>query len=234
MTTSGTSAFNLNLIEIVEEAFERTGNEMRTGYDMRTATRSLNLLSMEWANRGINLWTVEQGSIPLVVGQATYDLPLDTIDLSSYMLRTGTGINQTDLVLSRMSLPTYAAIPNKLSQGRPLQLWVDRKSGATVGATVQYPQVVLWPVPEQSNYYTLIYWRLRRMQDAGVGAETQDIPFRFLPAMIAGLALQLARKLPNATDRIPMLELDYEKQWQLASDEDRDKSSLRIVPMYVR
>src|SRR5210317_834039 len=131
MATSGTATFDLDLNNLVEEAYERCGVELRTGYEMRTARRSLNLLTIEWANRGINLWTIEEGSIPLVQGTATYDLPVDTIDLLDSVIRTGTGANQTDINISRISVSTYATIPNKNTQGRPIQVWVNRQSGAT-------------------------------------------------------------------------------------------------------
>ena len=115
MTTSGTSTFNLDLNDLVEEAFERCGRELRTGYDLRTARRSLNLLTIEWANRGINLWTIEQGSIPLYMGTITYDLPVDTIDLLDQVVRTGTGVNQTDININRISESTYSTIPDRKS-----------------------------------------------------------------------------------------------------------------------
>ena len=231
MTTSGTSAFNMNLNELVEEAFERCGAELRTGYDLRTARRSLNLLTIEWANRGINLWTVEQGSIPLVQGQIVYDLPVDTIDLIDHVIRTQSGQGQTDINISRISVDTYSTIPNKNAQGRPIQVWINRQSGATEpGTGVAYPQINVWPAPEQSNYYTFVYWRLRRIQDAGSGTTTQDIPFRFLPCMVAGLAYHLSKKIPNALERSQMLKMEYEELWQQAADEDREKAALRIAP----
>jgi hypothetical protein len=237
MTTTGTSTFNLDLNNLLEEAFERCGVEMRTGYDMRTARRSLNLLTIEWANRGINLWTVEQGSIPLVQGQITYNLPVDTIDLLDHVIRTQSGVNQTDINISRVSVDTYSTIPNKNAQGRPIQVWINRQSGATVpdgltpaGTVVQSPQINVWPAPDQSSFYTFVYWRLRRIQDAGNGVNTQDIPFRMLPCLVAGLAYYLAMKLPEALPRIEMLKLSYEEQWNLASSEDREKASLRIAP----
>jgi hypothetical protein len=230
MTTSGTSAFNLDLNTLVEEAFERCGAELRTGYDMRTARRSLNLLSIEWANRGINLWTVEQGSIALTQGTISYDLPVDTIDLLEHVVRTQSGVSQVDLNINRISVDTYATIPNKNAQGRPIQVWINRQSGATESGGVNYPTINVWPAPEQSNYYTFVYWRLRRVQDAGNGTTTQDIPFRMLPALVAGLAYYLALKLPDALPRVEMLKAMYEEQWQLASDEDREKAPLRIAP----
>ena len=237
MTTSGTTSFNLNLNDLFEEAFERCGVELRTGYDFRTARRSLNIMTIEWANRGINLWTIEQGSIPMVQGQITYDLPVDTIDLLEHVIRTQSGQGQTDINISRISVDTYATIPNKNAQGRPIQVWINRQSGATYpdglippGTETKPPQINVWPAPEQSNYYTFVYWRLRRIQDAGNGTTTQDIPFRFIPVMVAGLAYYLSLKLPDALPRSEMLKAAYEEQWQLASDEDREKAPLRIAP----
>ncbi len=237
MTTTGTTSFNLDLNNLVEEAFERCGLELRTGYDMRTARRSLNLLTIEWANRGINLWTVEQGQIAMVQGQIVYNLPVDTIDLLDHVIRTQTGVNQTDINISRISVDTYSTIPNKNAQGRPIQVWINRQSGATVpdgllppGTVVQNPQINVWPAPDQDNFYTFVYWRLRRIQDAGNGINTQDIPFRFLPCLVAGLAYYLSMKLPEALPRVEMLKMSYEEQWALASSEDREKASLRIAP----
>lgn len=231
MTTSGTTAFNLNLNDLVEEAFERCGAELRTGYDLRTARRSLNLLTIEWANRGINLWTIEQGSIPMVQGQITYDLPVDTIDLLEHVIRTQTGQGQTDITINRISIDTYSTIPNKNAQGRPIQVWINRQSGADYPVDgVAYPSINVWPAPEQSNYYTFVYWRLRRLQDAGDGVTTQDIPFRFLPCMVAGLAYHLSLKIPGALERSQMLKAEYEELWQQAADEDREKAPLRIAP----
>lgn len=224
MATSGTTAFNLDLVELVEEAFERTGNEMRTGYDLRTARRSLNLLFADWANRGLNMWTYEQGSIPLVAGTATYNLPTDTVDLLEHVIRTGAGneSTQADLTISRISVSTYATIPTKLTQGRPIQIYIDRKTTT--------PTVTLWPIPDDSQPYTLVYWRLRRIQDAGEGVNTQDIPFRFLPPMVSGLAYYLAMKVPGGLERIQILKEQYDQDWLQASAEDREKASLRIVP----
>ena len=230
MTTSGTQSFNLELKDIMEEAFERCGAEMRTGYDFRTARRSLNLLTIEWSNRGINLWTIEEGSIPLVQGQIEYNLPVDTIDLLDSVIRTQTGIGQTDINISRISVSTYATIPNKNAQGRPIQVWIDRQSGATEPSGVNFPQIYVWPTPDQSNFYTYVYYRLKRIQDAGNGVNTQDIPFRMLPCLVAGLAYYLSMKIPDALTRIEMLKMEYENQWLLASTEDREKASLRLAP----
>lgn len=303
MSTSGTTTFNLDLNNIVEEAFERCGIESRTGYDLRTARRSMNLLSMEWANRGINLWTVEQQSIPMVTGQPIYPLPIDTVDILDAVIRTNNGStsNQIDINISRIAEPTYMSIPNKLATGRPIQMYVNRQSGMTnatavtlngaisasdttitlsstanlasvgfikvdnetisysnisgnqlvncyrgqngttaashlTGASVSVqnlPCVNLWPTPNPpGNQYTFVYYRLRRMQDAGTGGSyEQDIPFRLMPALVAGLAYQIAMKKPEVPpDRIAMLKQDYMEQFQLAADEDRDKASVRFVP----
>lgn len=231
MTTTGTTTFNLDLNNLIEEAFERCGAELRTGYDLRTARRSLNLLTIEWANQGINLWTVEQGSIPMVQGQITYDIPADTIDLIDHVIRTQTGQAQTDINISRISVDTYSTIPNKNAQGRPIQVWINRQSGADYPVDgVAYPQINVWPAPDQSNFYTFVYWRLRRIQDAGDGVNTQDIPFRFLPAMVAGLAYHLSLKIPDAMARTQMLKAMYDEAWQNAGDEDREKAALRIAP----
>lgn len=229
-TTSGTTDFNLDLNFILEEAYERCGAELRTGYDIRTARRSLNLLTIEWANRGINLWTIEEGTIPLVQGEAQYGMPVDTIDILDHVVRTGTGMGQTDINISRISVDTYSTIPNKNAQGRPIQLWFNRLGGQTTPTGTQYPTINVWPTPDQSNFYTLVIWRLRRMQDAGNGVNTQDIPFRFLPAMVAGLAYHLSLKIPEALPRVPLLKQMYDEAWQLASDEDREKAPLRIAP----
>jgi hypothetical protein len=242
MTTSGTNSFNLDLNTLVEEAFERCGLELRSGYDMRTARRSLNLLTIEWANRGINLWTIEQGQIAMTQGTITYSLPVDTIDLLDHVIRTQTGIEQTDINISRISVDTYSTIPNKNAQGRPIQVWINRQSGAqypingnqpnTTNTTtgINPPNINVWPCPDQNNFYTFVYWRLRRIQDAGNGINTQDIPFRMLPCLVAGLAYYLAMKLPDALPRLEMLKAAYEEQWALAASEDREKASLRIAP----
>lgn len=223
MATSGTTAFNLDLTELIEEAFERCGAEMRSGYDMRTARRSLNLLFADWANRGINMWTIDSGSIPLVAGTATYSLPTDTVDLMEHVIRTGAGnaATQADLTITRISVPTYASIPNKLQQARPIQIVVHR---------TEAPSVTVWPIPDNAQTYTLVYWRLRRIQDAGNGVNTMDVPFRFVPALVAGLAYYLSMKLPGAMERMQALKLQYDEAWTLASDEDREKASVRFVP----
>jgi len=224
MAVSGTAVFNLDLTEIVEEAFERAGSEMRTGYDLRTARRSLNLLFADWANRGVNMWTFEQGTITLVAGTATYNLPADTVDLMEHVIRTGAGSasTQADLTITRISVSTYATIPNKLQQSRPNQVLIQR--------LVDNPTITVRPVPDSSQTYTFVYWRLRRIDDAGTGVNTMDVPFRFLPCMVAGLAYYLAMKVPNGTNRLQVLKQQYDEAWDLASTEDREKAAVRFVP----
>lgn len=225
MTTSGTTTFNMDLNEYVEEAFERCGAELRTGYDLRTARRSLNLLFTDWANRGLNLWCVEQGQQVLTPGTATYTLPADTVDLIEHVIRTGAGSasTQSDLTITRISVSTYSSIPNKLQQARPIQVWINRQADA--------PQFTVWPTPDNSQTYTFVYWRLRRIQDAGAGGTyTQDIPFRFLNALVAGLAYYLSMKIPGAIERMQVLKQQYDEAWDLASTEDREKAAVRFVP----
>ena len=300
MATSGTSSFNLDLTEIVEEAFERCGSELRTGYDLRTARRSLNLMFADWANRGINMWTIEPGTITLVAGQNTYALPDDTVDLVEHVIRTGANnvSTQADLTITRISVSTYATIPNKLQQARPIQVWIQRYNaqnspiGATLpalitssattitlsstaglpasgfiklddeiinygyitgdtlyncargqqgttaashalGTTVywaQVPAVTVWPTPDNSTTYTFAYWRLRRTQDSGGGVDVMDVPFRFIPCMVSGLAYYMSMKIPKALERMDTLKAQYEEAWQLAADEDREKAAIRFVP----
>jgi len=229
--TTDLSDFNLDLNAIIEEAFERCGAELRTGYDFRTARRSLNLLTMDWANRGINMWTIEQGEQLLTYNDGTYDLPVDTVDLLDHVIRTGTGTNQTDINITRISVSTYAMIPNKNATGRPIQVWIERRTGATDSAnTTVPPRFTVWPKPDNSTTYTFVYWRLRRMQNAGDGINGQDIPFRFLPCMVAGLAYYLSLKIPGAEARTQMLKAMYDEAWELASTEDREKAAVRFVP----
>jgi hypothetical protein len=302
MSTSGTTTFNLDLNNLIEEAFERCGSELRTGYDLRTARRSLNLLTVEWANRGINLWTIEQGQIDLVTGQAIYPIPTNTIDLLDHVVRQNNGVasTQVDLNITRISESTYSTIPNKLTTGRPIQVWLNRQTGQsnsvaavlngsiTSTATsitvtdasqltsggfikidsevISYPNIVgnvltncargqngttaaahntaaaitvqnlpcvnVWPTPDAGGGpYTFVYWRLRRIQDAGTnGAVEQDIPFRLLPCLVAGLAFYLSQKLPDGLARMQVLKAEYEEQWLIASTEDREKAASRFVP----
>ncbi len=177
----------------------------------------------DWGNRGLNLFTIDSNTIPLVSGTATYLLPTDTVDLIDQVIRTGAGnaSTQADLTCTHISSSTYATLPNKLSPGRPLQVWIQR---------LLVPQITLWPVPDSATTYSLVYWRLRRIQDAGTGANTADVPFRFLPVLIAGLAYYLSMKIPAAYERMPALKAQYDESWLVASDEDREKAAVRFVP----
>lgn len=306
MTTSGLTSFNLDLNDMVEEAFERAGSELRTGYDLRTARRSLNLLFADWANRGVNMWTFEQNTITLVTGQPTYALPDDTVDLLDHVIRTNANVanNQADLTITRISMPTYATIPNKLIQGRPIQVWVQRLTGgssvlagtvqATISATattipvtslvgiptagfiqigseligynetspadgatpaylynctrgqdgttaashatgaamslVQKNSITVWPTPNAGTTYQFVYWRMRRIQDAGGGTKTMDVPFRFVPCLAAGLAYYIALKVPEGLARLDVLKQQYDEAWDRAAGEDQEKAAVRFVP----
>ena len=224
MATSGTATFNMDFTEIAEEAWERAGREMRSGYDLRTARRSMNLLTIEWQNRGINMWTIDEGTVSLVEGTATYALPADTIDLLEHVIRTNSGnvSTQSDLSISRISVSTYASIPNKLTKGRPIQIYIDRGQAN--------PSATVWPVPDASDTYVLKYYRMRRIEDAGSGVNTADVNFRFLPCLVSGLAYYIAQKDPELAPRIPMLQTEYERQFDLAAQEDREKASISLVP----
>jgi hypothetical protein len=300
MSTTGTTLFNMDFTEIAEEAWERAGREMRSGYDLRTARRSMNLMTIEWQSKGINMWTMEQGFINLTPGLATYALPTDTIDLLEQVIRTGsnTASTQADLTITRISVSTYATIPNKLQQARPIQVWIQRLSGETnptaavlVGAITatdtsitlntvvglagagfirlgtediyytyitgntlggvfrgqnnstaaaqadgtavfvpQFPAVTVWPTPDNSVPYQFVYWRLRRVQDAGAGVETADMNFRFLPCLVAGLAYHIAIKVPELMPRVDMLKQMYMEAFEIAAGEDREKAPVRFVP----
>ena len=227
MTTSGTTAFDMDFTEIAEEAWERAGREMRSGYDLRTARRSMNLMTIEWQNRGINMWTIDEGTLALTEGTSEYTLPADTIDLLEQQIRTGSGnvATQSDLTISRISVSTYASIPNKLTQGRPIQVYIERLRDA--------PKINVWPVPD-NNDYVFYYWRMRRIEDAGSGIQTSDMNFRFFPCLVAGLAYYIAMKIPELMARVPMLKEAYEEQFMLAAGEDREKASLRLVPRATR
>ncbi len=221
MTTSGTASIEYDVNEILEEAWERATEvlDLRVGYQLKTARRSLNLLLMDLANKGINLFTVQEGTIPLLTGTDTYNLPADTVDLIEYVLRT-TDTTQRDFSLSRISVSTYAGLSNKQTQGRPNQIYIDRQIT---------PTVTLYPVP-QNDSYTLVYWRLRRIQDAATGTNTMDMPFRFIPALVSGVAYYLAMKVPGGQARVPLLKAAYNEALQDAMDEDRDKSSWHVTP----
>lgn len=224
--SSQTTTFNLDIADVVEEAFERaTGGTraVQTGYDYRTARRSLNILIMEWANRGINMWTLDQGIIPLVKGLAGYQLPADTIDLVEHYIRVTTNGKPKDQALTRIAMPTYANISDKTLQGMPQQIFLQR--------IAPYPVLTLWPVPDHDNHYELVAWRLRRIHDASApGSQTMDMPFRFIPALVAGLAYHMATKLPEGAARAIPLKAAYDEAFEFAALEDRERATVRFVP----
>jgi hypothetical protein len=211
-----------DLPEIFEEAFERAGLQMQTGYDLKTARRSLNLLTLEWQNRGLNLWTIDSGTQALTAGTATYQMPADTIDLIEHQVRTGSGTEQVDTSLERISVSSYAQQSAKNLQGRPSQIFVDRQATAV--------NVTLWPVPDSSSY-TLSYFRLRGINgiSSGIGT-TADVPPRFVPCLAAGMAYYIAMKKPEVAARVAPLKQEYEFQFELAAGEDTDSSSMKFVP----
>jgi len=301
-TTSGAASFNLDLTELVEEAFERAGSELRTGYDLKTARRSLNLLFADWANRGVNMWTFEQGTITLTQGLNTYAIPTDTVDLLDHVIRTQANVaaTQADLTITRVSVSTYATLPNKLTQARPIQVWYQRLDGqimpttavlaTSISATANtvvlsnvvglpaigyinldsetifynyidgntlsncfrgqngttaaahtasasakiyinnVPRVTMWPTPDGSQTYQFVYWRMRRVQDAGSGVNVMDVPFRFVPCMVAGLSYYIALKVPGGMERLVVLKQQYDEAWMTAADEDQERAALRLVP----
>lgn len=220
-STSGTVDFKLDILSIVEEAFEQAGGELRTGYDLQTSRRSLQLLMLEWANRGINLWTVKEDSISLVASTKTYNLADDIIDVLDGIVRTNTGVSQTDYTLTRISVSTYAQRTNKNTEARPTEMYIDRQNR---------PTVTFWPVPNDASF-TFNYWYLRRIEDIGAdNTKNYDMPERFTPALVAGLASKIALKKPELTARFPLLKALYEEQWEIAAAEDRSKADTMLVP----
>ena len=214
MTTSGSRDFNLDVGEVIEEAYERCGLEVRTGYDAKTARRSLNLMFAEWANRGLNLWTVNQATIDLVQGTSLYSLASDVVDTLDVVLRR----TNTDYEVQRISRGDYVTLPNKTTQGRPSQYYLDRQIT---------PQLNLWAVPENSTDQ-IIYYYVRRIEDADTLVNTTDMPFRFYPCMVAGLAYYMAVK--RTPERIQMLKTIYEEEFQRAADEDQGRTPLKLQP----
>ena len=223
MATSGSKSFNLDIDEIVEEAHERAGlGRAYSGADYRTARRSLNLLNQEFANKGINLWTIEEQVLALGSGTASYTLPKYVISILDHSIRTGTGTSQSDLNISRMSLGEWASLTNKNATGRPTKIYIERLAGG--------PKLNIWPVPDNTNY-SLVYYMVNQMDDALNGGQYQyDAPTRFLPAIVSGLAYQIALKNPNTMERVPILKQIYDEDFNLAAQEDRDRSDFRITP----
>jgi hypothetical protein len=218
MAVSGSKDFELDVAEYIEEAFERCGLEPKTGYDLKSARRSLNLMLADWANRGLNRWTIEQSTVSLVQGTASYSLGADTIDILSAVIRTNAGAsNQQDIIISRVSRQEFLNIPSKLTQARPTEFYVDR----TINPTVE-----VWPTPDQA--YTLVYDRLVRMDDADTAQNTLEMPFRFYPCLAAGLAYYISLK--RAPDRTQILKAIYEEEFERAASEDRDRANLKLTP----
>jgi hypothetical protein len=214
MAVSGSTDFELNVAEYIEEAFERCGLEVRTGYDLKTAKRSLNLMLAEWANRGLNQWTIKQRTVSLVESDGQYDLGTDVIDVLSIVVRR----NGTDYALDRISRDSYLSIPNKSTQGRPNQFFLDRQIT---------PNLKVWPIPENSTD-VLYYDALTRIDDADTQVNTLDMPFRFYPCLAAGLAYYISLK--RAPQRIELLKALYEEEFERAITEDRDRASFQIQP----
>jgi len=216
MTTSSSTNFELDVAEYIEEAYERCGLQMRTGYDIRTAKRSLNLMLSEWANRGLNQWTIEQRTQTVTANDTEYDLGTDVIDILSAAVRR----SSVDYSLSRISRDSYLSIANKTSTGRPTQFFLDRHIT---------PNLKIWPAPE--NGTDVIYYdALTRIQDADTAVNTLEVPFRFYPCLTAGLAYYLAvKKVP---ERVQMLKVIYEEEFERAMGEDRDRSSFTVTPQY--
>ena len=212
------------LSELFEEAYERAGLQMRNGYDLRTARRSLNLLTLEWQNRGLNLFTIESGTISVTAGTENYTLPSDTIDILEHQIRTGTGTNQIDTALERVSVATYAQQTNKKTEGRPTQIFVQRLSTET--------KVTLWPVPDSTTAYTIFYYRLKGISglSSGVGSTINFVPPRFVPCLVSGLAYYIAMKRPEVATRVAPLKQEYEFQFELAAGEDEETASIKFVP----
>ena len=217
MATSGTTDFNLSIDDLVEEAFERCGMQMTAGYQLNSARRSLNLLFLDWANRGLNLWTIEQATKALVQGDSVVDLPTDTVNVLTAVIRQTTNGQQQDISIERIGREEYLNVPNKLTQARPSQIYIERTS---------VPKAYLYPAADKA--YTLVYYRIRRMDDAGTYTNTSDVNFRFLPCLASGLAYMLSLKY--SPDRTAALQQMYEQDFTRAAQEDRDTASTRILP----
>ena len=225
MATSGTYAFNLDLTDMIEESFERAGLELRSGYDYRTARRSIDLLMLEWQNRGLNLWTIQEGTTSVTAGTSRYTLAGAILEVIEAYIRTDSGStdNQFDQMITRVSVSQYAHLSNKLTQAKPLQYWVEKDPGAI--------SINLWPVPDSVETYTLGYYYMQRIEDSGKpGSNNMDMPSRYLPCLVSGLAYQLSLKRPEVSDRAPSLKADYEEQWNLAADADREKAAFQVTP----
>jgi hypothetical protein len=217
MATSGTATFDLNIEELVEEAFERCGMRVTTGYQLSSARRSLNLLFLDWANRGLNLWTIEQATYSLTSGNASFALPVTTINVISAVIRDPSVSPSADITIDRISREEYLNVPDKTTQARPAQYYVERSNT---------PTVYLYPAPDKT--YTFVYYKIRRIQDAGAYTNTADVNFRFLPCLASGLAYYLSIKF--APERAAALKAIYDEDFARAAAEDRDTASVQFVP----
>jgi len=225
MTTSGTYTFNLDLSDIMEEAYDLAGLELRSGYDYRGAKRALNLVFLEWQNKGLNLWTIEQGTSILTAGTGAYTIATSAIEVVDAFIRTNAGNvdKQFDQRLNRISKTEYNHQANKLNQAKPTQFYVDKGTdGITVG---------LWSTPDSNETYTLVYDYIQRIEDTGDPASNNaDVPTRYLPCLTYALAYNIACKSPEAQQRVPMIRQRYNELWQEVSDADRERASVRFVP----
>jgi|TARA_R100001079_G_scaffold5426_1_gene3334 hypothetical protein len=225
VATSGTFTFNLDLSDAMEEAFERAGLELRSGYDYKTARRSLNLMMLEWQNRGLNLWSVEFATQALTAGTNQYQLDGKVLDIVEAFVRTDAGEqnSQFDQSMTRISVSQYSNLSNKLTRSKPLQYYVEKNFNSIT--------INIWPTPDDQETYQFGYYYMERVEDAGSPASNNmDVPARFLPCLVSGLSYQLSLKYPEAIPRAQSLKADYEEQWKLASDSDRNKASLFVAP----
>jgi hypothetical protein len=223
--TSGTYSFDLDIGDVIEEAYERIDKEVRTGYQLRTARRSMDLLFLEWQNKGLNLWTVKNASLTLVAGQQAYPLEVQELDIIEASIRSNEGSvsAQSDIHMKRISISRFAQQTNKLTQGRPIQYWVEQSSS---GITLN-----VWPVPDSTETWIVNYYYMCRIEDSGKPVSNDlDIPKRFLPVLTAGLAYYLGLKTPSATQKVPLLKSVYDEQWNLAADSAREKASFQVTP----
>ena len=225
MATSGTTTFNLDISDIMEEAYDLCGLELRSGYSYRSAKRALNLVFLEWQNKGLNLWTVEQGTVTLSSGTNTYSLDSSAIEVIDAFIRTDAGNvdKQFDQRLNRISRTEYNHQANKLNKSKPTQFFVDKNTGTL--------QIVLWSTPDAAETYTLVYDYIQKIEDAGtIASNNADVPSRYLPCLTYALAYNLATKNPEALQRVPLIKQRYEELWNEVSDADRERAPIRFVP----
>ena len=225
MATSGTTSFNLDIADIMEEAYDLCGMELRTGYDYRGAKRALNLVFLEWQNKGLNLWTIAQASASLTAGTSSYSLESSAMDVVDAFIRTDAGDTdkQMDQRLNRISRTQYNHQATKLTRSKPTQFYIDKNTGTNT--------IVLWAIPDDADTYTLVYDYVKRIEDVGtVASNNADIPARYLPCLTYALAYNVACKNPEALQKVPMIKQRYDELWRDVSDADRERASVRFVP----